>query len=123
MTASVFAPKLPSPRHQRGGCLLLKHRHPNGRMSITKEEFMLSDTSSPSSSQRDLALPNMRRVYMLDNFTVERRAKGWFFCRTTQDREKAAWRGPYASIASVTLMIARQLRKEVERRDRPFNID
>src|SRR4051812_49106858 len=91
------------------------------RVSVSKEEKMLSDTSSPS--QKDLALPNMRRVYMLDIFTVERRAKGWFFCRTAQDREQAAWHGPYASVASVTLMIARQLRKEVERRDKPYNID
>ena len=66
-------------------------------------------------------LQNFRRVYMLDNFTVERRPKGWFFCRTGHEKEK--WRGPYTSVASVTLMIARQLRREVERRDAPFNID
>src|SRR4051812_4530885 len=111
------------PHPMRGlSTLFLEHRHPNSRMSVNKEENMLSETSSPS-TQKDLALQNMRRVYMLDNFTVERRAKGWFFCRTSNDREKSAWRGPYASNASVTLMIARQLRKEVERRDKPYNID
>jgi len=30
--------------------------------------------------------------------------------------EKADWRGPYQSEASVTLMIARELRKEIVRR-------
>lgn len=39
------------------------------------------------------------------------------------EKDKAAWSRPYSSIASLTLMIARQLRKEVERRDAPYNFD
>jgi hypothetical protein len=54
-------------------------------------------------------LANTKRVYALANFTVELRPKGWYFWRDTK--------GPYSSEASVTLMIARQLRREIVKRD------
>jgi len=57
-----------------------------------------------------------RRKYALADYTVELRGRGWYFGR--QYDPPAKYRGPYKSIASVTLMIARQLRREVERRDR-----
>ena len=60
-------------------------------------------------------LANTKRVYALAEFTVELRPKGWFFWRTYGDKNDA--RGPYSSIASVTLMIARQLRREIGKRD------
>jgi len=60
-------------------------------------------------------LANTKRVYALAEFTVELRPKGWFFWRTYGDKSDA--RGPYSSIASVTLMIARQLRREIDKRD------
>ncbi len=56
-----------------------------------------------------------RRKYALADFTVELRVRGWYFGRQYDSPGK--YRGPYNSIASVTLMIARQLRREVERRD------
>jgi hypothetical protein len=31
--------------------------------------------------------------------------------------------GPYSTMASVTLMIARELKKEIAKRDEPYNID
>ena len=68
-------------------------------------------------------LQNFKRRYALAGFTVERGPKGWQYCRSGREREKGAWSRPYSSIASVTLMVARQLRKEVERRDAPYNID
>ena len=68
-------------------------------------------------------LQNIKRRYLLGVYTVERTAKGWQFCRSGHEREKGAWSRPYSSIASVTLMVARQLLKEVERRDAPYNID
>ena len=68
-------------------------------------------------------LQNAKRTYALADFTVERRPKGWYFTRTARYDDKANWRGPYGSIASVSLMIARELRKEVTRRDTPYNID
>lgn len=64
-------------------------------------------------------LSNARRKYALADFTVEYRVgKGWFYGR--QYDKSAEFRGPYKSPASVTLMIARQLRKEIERRDAPY---
>jgi hypothetical protein len=68
-------------------------------------------------------LANFRRRYMLGSYVVERFAEGWKFCLSGHEKEKNAWSRPYSSIASVTLMVARQLRKEVERRDAPYNID
>ena len=61
------------------------------------------------------------RRYALSDYTVERRSKGWYFGR--QLHPPRSYAGPYASIQSVTLMIARQLRKEVERRDAPHISD
>lgn len=68
-------------------------------------------------------LQNARRRYLLGVFTVERTSQGWQFCRSGQEKERGAWSRPYSSIASVTLMVARQLRREVERRDAPYNVD
>jgi hypothetical protein len=60
-------------------------------------------------------LSNAKRTYMLANFTVELRAKGWFFWPTYGDKTEA--RGPYSSITSVSLMVARQLKREITKRD------
>ena len=60
-------------------------------------------------------LTNTKRVYALANFTVELRGKGWYFWRTYGDKSDV--NGPYRSEASVTLMIARQLRREIVKRD------
>jgi hypothetical protein len=60
-------------------------------------------------------LTNARRTYMLANFTVELRPRGWFFWSTYGDKSDA--KGPYSSIASVSLMIARQLGREISKRD------
>jgi hypothetical protein len=62
-------------------------------------------------------LANTKRTYRLADFTVEHRPKGWFFTKTARFDDKEDWRGPYSSEASVTLMIARQLRKELVKRD------
>ena len=68
-------------------------------------------------------LQNVKRRYLLGVYTVEWTTKGWQFCRSGHEREKDAWSRPYSSIASVTLMVARQLQKEIARRDAPYNID
>jgi hypothetical protein len=59
-------------------------------------------------------LDNRRRVYCLAQFTVEKKASGWFFRRTDYDEP---WRGPYRSETSVCLMVARALKRELLRRD------
>jgi hypothetical protein len=62
-------------------------------------------------------LPNGRRVYMLAEYTVERKKDGWYFGRSIRYGDKEEMRGPYGSIASVTLVIARQLKREIAKRD------
>jgi hypothetical protein len=59
-------------------------------------------------------LDNRKRIYALAAYTVERRAKGWYFRETYSDRE---WRGPYSSEISVCLIVARQLKRELVKRD------
>lgn len=60
--------------------------------------------------------PNDARRYILMDYTVEKRHRGWYFGRPYQPPK--SYVGPYASVSSVTLMIARQLKREVERRDK-----
>lgn len=62
-------------------------------------------------------LTNTRRIYAVADYTIEGRADKWFFWRTARYGDKEEKRGPYGSLASVTLMIARELRKEVTKRD------
>ena len=66
-------------------------------------------------------LTQVRRVYSLKEFTVERRTRGWFYWRTYGEKDDA--KGPYSSMASVTLMIARELKREITKRDAPFDLD
>ena len=61
-------------------------------------------------------LNNRHRIYALDSWTVEWKRLGWFIKRTYSTDE---WRGPYRTETSAALMIARQLRREILRRDAP----
>lgn len=61
-------------------------------------------------------LSNMRRIYALDMFTVEDRNAKWYYSRSAYHGNKHQWKGPYGSMTSVTLMIARQLRREIVKR-------
>lgn len=62
-------------------------------------------------------LANIKRTYALADYTVEGRADKWYFWRTARYGDKENRRGPYSSLASVTLMIARELRREVTKRE------
>jgi hypothetical protein len=64
-------------------------------------------------------LTNPRQVYALADYTVERRPNGWYFSRTSRFGEKSEMKGPYGSVASISLMIARQQRNEITKRDAP----
>jgi hypothetical protein len=44
------------------------------------------------------------------------RPTGWYFSKSAYHGDKHEWRGPYASEFSVTVMIARELRKEIKKR-------
>jgi len=57
-----------------------------------------------------------RCVYALTGFTVERREAGWYFARSAMRHGAGDWRGPYRSEASVAMMIARPLRREIAER-------
>ena len=65
-----------------------------------------------------MANVNDRPVYALQNWSVKRRARGWYIARTsaTYSGDVQSWKGPYSSLASATLMIARELGKEVAKR-------
>lgn len=62
---------------------------------------------------------NAKRVYALAGFTVEVRPRGYFYKMTYQDDD---WHGPYGSAVSVSLMVARQLLREITRRDAPHQL-
>ena len=62
-------------------------------------------------------LANVKRIYALSDFTVEGRGDKWFYWRTARFGDKEEKRGPYSSLASVSLMIARALKKEIAKRD------
>jgi hypothetical protein len=66
-------------------------------------------------------LANAKRVYALAAFTVELRQKGWFYWPTYGEKGDA--KGPYSSMVSVTLMIARQLKREITKRGGPYLTD
>ena len=60
---------------------------------------------------------NGRRVYALADYTVKRTGKGWYFGRTSRFGDLHGLKGPYSSDRSVSLMIARELLKEIVKRD------
>lgn len=61
-------------------------------------------------------MPAERERYALTDWIVEKRDNGWYFVRYRDRQTKPAWRGPYRSEASVALMIARQLCREIAQR-------
>jgi len=65
-------------------------------------------------------LTNAKRVYKLAEYTVECRKDGWYFGRSARFGDNEEMKGPYGSIASLTLVIARHLKREIAKRDAPF---
>ncbi len=57
-----------------------------------------------------------RDRYILANWTAEKRPSGWFIARSAYGGASHDWKGPYTSIASASLMVARELGKELKRR-------
>ena len=60
--------------------------------------------------------PSTKYIYALDMWTVEKRPNGWYFSKSAYHGDKHEWHGPYSSEMSVTLMIARELQKEIKKR-------
>ena len=65
--------------------------------------------------------PASKRIYALDMWTVEKRPNGWYFSKSAYHGDKHNWRGPYSTGMSVTLMIARELLKEIKKRHAPHS--
>ena len=62
------------------------------------------------------SLSNPKYTYALSMWSVEKRPTGWYFSKSAYHGDKHDWRGPYSSEMSVTLMIARQLLREIKKR-------
>ena len=60
---------------------------------------------------------NGQRVYALADYSVKRTSKGWYCGRTSRFGDVHAMKGPYSSERSVALMLARELLKEIAKRD------
>lgn len=63
-------------------------------------------------------LRNQTPTLLLQDWRVQRRDDGWYVARPTSRSEdrQAPWRGPYSSATSASLVIARELKKEMLRR-------
>ena len=62
-------------------------------------------------------LDNAKHTYALADFTVEGKAGKWYFWKSARYGDKEERRGPCSNIASVTLMIAWQLKKDITTRN------
>ena len=69
------------------------------------------------------ALSNAKHIYALSMWTVEKRPTGWYFSKSAYHGDKHDWRAPYSSEMSVTLMIARELLREIKKRDAPQSME
>ena len=56
-----------------------------------------------------------KETYALNHWSAEKRGNYWYYGDTYRD-EPSKIRGPYSSLISVTLMIAREMTREVSRR-------
>jgi hypothetical protein len=56
-----------------------------------------------------------KEIFALSNRSVERRHDGWYY-GNTYGMEPKDFKGPYCSMASVTLMLAREITRELVRR-------
>jgi hypothetical protein len=65
---------------------------------------------------KGVTLANVKYIYALDMWTVEERPSGCYFSKSAYHGDKHEWRGPYRSEMSVTLMIRRELQKEIKTR-------
>jgi hypothetical protein len=61
-------------------------------------------------------LDTAKNVYMLSTWSIEKRKNGWFIYRTPFFDDAHHPKGPYSTIMSACLMIARELAREAVRR-------
>lgn len=58
-------------------------------------------------------------VFKLPEFTVQHKRDGWYYAPTARLLAGDPLRGPYPSIVEVSIVIARQLRREIEKPAEP----
>lgn len=58
----------------------------------------------------------LKPVFALQQYTVKKEGERWYYAKTYCQGDKPEWRGPFSSEHSVTLVIARELRRELTRR-------
>ena len=83
----------------------------------TRKKRPASSRSCSPTSTDTRANRNARRIYALADYTVERRTTGWYYGRTSRFGDQHTMKGPYSTERSVALMIARELIKEIQKRD------
>jgi hypothetical protein len=66
---------------------------------------------------------NAKHTYALSMWSVEKRPTGWYFSKSACHGDRHDWRGPYSSEMSVTLMIARELLREIKKRHAPHSME
>ena len=57
--------------------------------------------------------PQAKFTYALQAWTAERRASGWFVAATVSNGDKSQWTGPFESIETACLAIARRHATEI----------
>lgn len=68
--------------------------------------------SAPPDIRTQSAKPD-KFIYALKAYSAERRATGWFVSQTVCGDAKPTWSGPFATIESACLAIARRLAVEI----------
>ena len=78
----------------------------------------LFSTHQRAALWHEVRKPNVATGYTaLADYTVERTCKGWYFGRTSRFGDMHAMKSPYSTERSVALIIARELIKEIVKRD------
>ena len=82
-------------------------------VAITERKPAAGSKPQPAKS-RSNKVPD-KFTYALGQYTVERRANGWWISRTwlASAGEKPEWKGPFATIETACLSIARRLATEI----------
>lgn len=79
-----------------------------------------TEPRSPAAAKKPITgrAPPEKLTYALTAFTVERRASGWFVAQSYSPYydEKPKWRGPFETIDTAMLSVARQLASELSDR-------
>ena len=91
------------------------HNSPDDKGSVGGGAIL---DASEAALWHEVRKPNVATGYTaLADYTVERTHRGWYFGRTSRFGDIHAMKGPYSSERSVALMIARELIKEIIKRD------